>query len=534
MRQTPREDYTPAPGERNSSASRLRDGSAAVLTEDIASNRSAVAVLIYGPAARFGGTPASARPFSEDCTFTVLGIASQALRHHHPIGRYLDPIASACCCGPTIVVSCRAKPDVCFLARRRLVPGRRRTGAGERLLDRLRAGRDTTQAGSIDGTQAYADRAAGRPTLRPASGGALVLCWPAPTWETCSSRGPGANAVRLPVAWHWRQPATFVRSSHKASRSRFSRGCGLMVSFWLPVNRDSSGSSALNFGGCRRAAYALGLSLLSCIVFGLAPALHGTRSSVGNALKAEIPTAGSRLPLRNLLLAVQVAATVILLAASAILTRALYDASMRDHGFSMQNVSVVSFETPRAGTTRRNPGRRARARQRRGAAGDSQTVRSHRRSLWVGNIRAASGSPECSGPVQLVYEVSPPIRFLGSMLSPDGRWSRRQNRPSSSSARRWRRNTGPCPRVGSESSSIRAGGWNTPGELEIVGVVKDIHRRASRSPIPRSTSPCPAASLPRVLAGARASRQPRRDAAAARSSAAAARVTSLAANLGPR
>ena len=127
---------------------------------------------------------------------------------------------------------------------------------------------------------------------------------------------------------------------------------GLVLAFWLPAQIVAflAGQTALNLRpDAGVLGYALGLSVLSCIVFGLAPALHGTKGSVGNALKAGVPMAGARLPLRNLLLAVQVAVTVVLLAAAALLARAVYDAGLRDHGFSMRDISVVSFETPPRG-----------------------------------------------------------------------------------------------------------------------------------------------------------------------------------------
>jgi hypothetical protein len=66
-------------------------------------------------------------------------------------------------------------------------------------------------------------------------------------------------------------------------------------------------------------AFTLGISILSCLVFGLAPALHGTRGDLNSSLKDRFEGAGLRLSLRGSLLALQVAVSVILLAAAGLL-----------------------------------------------------------------------------------------------------------------------------------------------------------------------------------------------------------------------
>jgi predicted permease len=62
-------------------------------------------------------------------------------------------------------------------------------------------------------------------------------------------------------------------------------------------------------------AYTGAVAVLSCLAFGLAPALHGTRTGISASLKAGAPvTAGAqaaRLPLRSVLLSIQVAISVI-------------------------------------------------------------------------------------------------------------------------------------------------------------------------------------------------------------------------------
>jgi predicted permease len=113
---------------------------------------------------------------------------------------------------------------------------------------------------------------------------------------------------------------------------------GLGVAYWLPTLvltqipdapgiRMTPDSTVL--------AYAIAVAAFACICFGLAPALHGTR------LKTR-----SRLPLRSLLLAAQVALSVILLIAAGLMLRAVADLRLRNPGFAIDGVSVASFELP--------------------------------------------------------------------------------------------------------------------------------------------------------------------------------------------
>jgi predicted permease len=96
-------------------------------------------------------------------------------------------------------------------------------------------------------------------------------------------------------------------------------------------------------------AYTAAVAILSCLAFGLAPALHGTRGGISGALKAGAdPEAAprARLPLRNVLLSVQVAISVILLANAGMLVRGMQRAQRLDPGFDVQNVTVLSIDLP--------------------------------------------------------------------------------------------------------------------------------------------------------------------------------------------
>ncbi len=92
--------------------------------------------------------------------------------------------------------------------------------------------------------------------------------------------------------------------------------------------------------------YTIAVALLSCLAFGLAPALHGTRGAIAIALKAEARPGRARLPLRSILLSVQVAISVVLLASAGVLARGLQRAQTMDPGFDLQNVTVLSIDLP--------------------------------------------------------------------------------------------------------------------------------------------------------------------------------------------
>lgn len=93
-------------------------------------------------------------------------------------------------------------------------------------------------------------------------------------------------------------------------------------------------------------AYSLALTLITGIVFGLAPALQASRPDVNATLKASGAGAGSLSGgfLRNSLVGAQVAVSMVLLIAAGLLLRGLYHAQTIDPGFAMQNVTTVAFD----------------------------------------------------------------------------------------------------------------------------------------------------------------------------------------------
>jgi predicted permease len=93
--------------------------------------------------------------------------------------------------------------------------------------------------------------------------------------------------------------------------------------------------------------YTLGVSLLTGMVFGLAPALNCLRVNLTPALKTEgLQAAGrqGRMWLQNTLIGVQVAGCVVLLASAALLLRGLQSALRFDVGFASENILIANMD----------------------------------------------------------------------------------------------------------------------------------------------------------------------------------------------
>jgi predicted permease len=96
----------------------------------------------------------------------------------------------------------------------------------------------------------------------------------------------------------------------------------------------------------RVCAYAVALAVIACLAFGLAPALHGTRGNIAAAIKRDSSMRGSRLALRSILLATQVAISVVLLAGAGLLVRGLQAARHRDPGYRLDGVTLATLNLP--------------------------------------------------------------------------------------------------------------------------------------------------------------------------------------------
>jgi len=89
-----------------------------------------------------------------------------------------------------------------------------------------------------------------------------------------------------------------------------------------------------------------GLSILIGILFGLAPALRATRPDLVEALKNESPVFGRlrRFSLRNALVVVQVALSLVLLVGAGLFLRSLRNASSIDIGIKPDNVLLMAVD----------------------------------------------------------------------------------------------------------------------------------------------------------------------------------------------
>jgi predicted permease len=169
-----------------------------------------------------------------------------------------------------------------------------------------------------------------------------------------------------------RQKEIAIRLSVGASRGRlirqlltesllialFGGTLGSLISFWSfeGISRfavahlpPQAPPLAFNVGpDLRVLAYALILTCVTGIVFGLVPALQASRPDVNAALKDSSSSAGGTSRRRNFLrqglVGAQVAVSMVLLIAAGLLLRGLYLAQTIDPGFEMKNVTTVSFD----------------------------------------------------------------------------------------------------------------------------------------------------------------------------------------------
>lgn len=122
----------------------------------------------------------------------------------------------------------------------------------------------------------------------------------------------------------------------------------------LAVLPDAMTETALNAitVDTRMLLLTIGVGVLTVFVFGLPPALLGSRATVADALRKDGRTlAGSRLTSRwrSALLISEVGLAALLLIVGAVLTRSLIRLQSTDHGFDTDNLVVVTIGLPAAG-----------------------------------------------------------------------------------------------------------------------------------------------------------------------------------------
>jgi len=99
-------------------------------------------------------------------------------------------------------------------------------------------------------------------------------------------------------------------------------------------------------------AFTLAVSLITGVIFGLAPALQATRPDLIPALKGEAPAGGSRSRMSRGLVVVQMALSIILLVSAGLFLRNLEAATRIDKGFTSENLLVADVDPGMQGYTR--------------------------------------------------------------------------------------------------------------------------------------------------------------------------------------
>jgi macrolide transport system ATP-binding/permease protein len=165
-------------------------------------------------------------------------------------------------------------------------------------------------------------------------------------------------AVRLAVgAGRWRIVRQLLTESAILS---VLGGCGgLLVARWLTGLllgfQQQTNFVPRAFDGHldgKALGFTLGVSLLTGIVFGLAPALQASRSDFVAALKEEAPGPGRaarQLSLRNLLVVVQVALSLVVLIGAGLCVKSLRALQAIDPGFEPAKVVTASFDLSQSG-----------------------------------------------------------------------------------------------------------------------------------------------------------------------------------------
>ena len=181
-----------------------------------------------------------------------------------------------------------------------------------------------------------------------------------------------ANVANLQVARATaRQKKVAVRLALGASRSRIvsqllveslmlalaGGAVGLALAVWMDralLNFLPAGDSPLTISTApdwRILAFNLGISLLTGIVFGLAPALQSTRPNLAGTLKDQVGSiaGGTAVGLRKTLVAAQVALSLLLLIGAGLFIRSLSNLKGLDPGFRTANLVGFAVSPPTNG-----------------------------------------------------------------------------------------------------------------------------------------------------------------------------------------
>ena len=115
------------------------------------------------------------------------------------------------------------------------------------------------------------------------------------------------------------------------------------------AGRDASSAFDLHLD-LRVLGYTSALSILTALLFGLAPAVRAARGDLGDTLKAQTRSVmAGRLRLPRLLVSIQIALCLAALVAAGLLGRSLENLKWTDVGFDRENLAYASVNPSRAG-----------------------------------------------------------------------------------------------------------------------------------------------------------------------------------------
>ena len=490
--------------------------------EDIGAAPVAVAVLSDGYWTRAHGRDPSVVGRAvqlEGIPFTVVGVAAPEFTGTTP-GR-VDiwlPMASTTLLRPDDrwTRNVFLKRACCVQLAGRLAPGVSREEAAAELTVLNRRYRGDRDPGGVRvaGTQFAADAKTNAASLFTPMFLAVVLVLSL----ACANVG---NLLLARATGRRREIA--VRLALGASRGRIVRqllteslvlalaagGVGILIAFWAPSRLMTllvpTSGLALR-PDMLVLTFTAGLTLLSCALFGLLPALYGARTGVSNALKSGPLPRLAGLSVRNVLLGVQVAIAVVLVSAAGLLTRAVIEVNSRPVGYSMRDVTTISFTAPARGFD----ASRIRDLSLEIASGLEPLLASGRAALTStpplasGNIKGGYHLPgDPSEHFNAAYEVSAGYFELLQMPLLQGRTFQapdadrdvivinetmaRQHWPARSAV-------GQIVLV-----DQRTGGWNRPGELRVIGVVRDAAMTSLTSVEPIIYQPLSGRGLPQAI-----------------------------------
>ncbi len=326
--------------------------------EDRIEQPEAVAVLSYVTwQSRFAGQPdiVGRKILLDDVPFIVVGVASRDFGGTRPERNDVWlPLASIQLLQPNdpMVRDLLRKPDHCCSSLAgRLAPGvtsQQATAELDLLTARFRAGSDAEASGVILAGTAFLQEAGNKGgKILPVFGlmfAAVLLV----LVLAC------ANVGNLLLARSAARSREFsVRLSLGAGRGRIIRqlltesmllatlasALGIAIAWTLPAYIIELAAGPVSFHlkpDATVLSFTAALAVFSCLSFGLAPALHGTRNSGESA----------KLSLRSVLLAVQVSVSVVILIVAGLLVRGVQRAGLLNPGFAVKGVCAVAFDLP--------------------------------------------------------------------------------------------------------------------------------------------------------------------------------------------